>query len=75
MTAKVASPIRFPPTYTSGAGGLSSTAADYFRFAQMLANGGELDGKPGRRVTIIFGVGRVVVAAHLDPRDVAQVND
>jgi CubicO group peptidase (beta-lactamase class C family) len=42
---KTPSFIRFPETYTSGAGGLSSTAADYFRFAQMLANGGELDGK------------------------------
>jgi CubicO group peptidase (beta-lactamase class C family) len=31
-------------TYFSGAGGLSSTAADYFRFAQMLLNGGELNG-------------------------------
>ena len=30
--------------YTSGAGGLYSTAADYARFAQMLLNGGELDG-------------------------------
>jgi CubicO group peptidase (beta-lactamase class C family) len=42
---KTPSFIRFPETYTSGAGGLSSTAADYFRFAQMLVNGGELDGK------------------------------
>ena len=42
---KIPSSIRFPETYSSGAGGLSSTAADYFRFAQMLANGGELDGK------------------------------
>jgi CubicO group peptidase (beta-lactamase class C family) len=33
-----------PETYSSGAGGLSSTAADYFRFAQMLADGGQLDG-------------------------------
>ena len=30
--------------YDNGAGGLYSTASDYFRFAQMLANGGELDG-------------------------------
>lgn len=30
--------------YTSGAGGLYSTADDYLRFARMLANGGELDG-------------------------------
>jgi CubicO group peptidase (beta-lactamase class C family) len=30
--------------YDNGAGGLYSTVSDYFRFAQMLANGGELDG-------------------------------
>ncbi len=33
------------PAYFSGAGGLVSTVADYFKFAQMLCNGGELDGK------------------------------
>jgi CubicO group peptidase (beta-lactamase class C family) len=33
------------PTYFSGGGGLFSTARDYTRFAQMLSNGGELDGK------------------------------
>jgi CubicO group peptidase (beta-lactamase class C family) len=32
------------PTYLSGGGGLVSTAADYHRFVQMLARGGELDG-------------------------------
>lgn len=32
------------PTMPSGGGGLVSTAEDYYRFAQMLANGGELDG-------------------------------
>jgi CubicO group peptidase (beta-lactamase class C family) len=37
---KVPSFIRFPETYFSGAGGLCSTASDYFRFAQMLADGG-----------------------------------
>lgn len=31
--------------YFSGAGGLSSTAEDYLQFAQMLANGGQLNGK------------------------------
>jgi CubicO group peptidase (beta-lactamase class C family) len=31
-------------TYYSGGAGLAGTAADYLRFAQMLANGGELDG-------------------------------
>ncbi len=33
-----------PPTFLSGGGGLVSTAADYQRFVQMLARGGELDG-------------------------------
>ena len=33
-----------PPKWFSGGGGLYSTARDYARFAQMLLNGGELDG-------------------------------
>ena len=33
------------PAMASGGGGLVSTAEDYFRFARMLANGGELDGQ------------------------------
>ncbi|MEM6705083.1 MAG: serine hydrolase domain-containing protein [Acidobacteriota bacterium] len=32
------------PAFFGGGGGLASTAGDYLRFAQMLANGGELDG-------------------------------
>jgi CubicO group peptidase (beta-lactamase class C family) len=36
--------VEEPTTYFRGTGGLNSTAADYFRFAQMIANGGELDG-------------------------------
>lgn len=32
------------PAYFSGAGGLVSTVADYFHFAQMLCNGGQVDG-------------------------------
>jgi CubicO group peptidase (beta-lactamase class C family) len=32
------------PTMPSGGGGLLSTAQDYLRFAQMLLNGGQLDG-------------------------------
>jgi CubicO group peptidase (beta-lactamase class C family) len=32
------------PSLPSGGGGMVSTAADYFRFAQMLLNGGELNG-------------------------------
>jgi len=33
------------PTMPSGGGGMVSTVEDYYRFAQMLGNGGELDGK------------------------------
>ncbi len=33
------------PGMPSGGGGLVSTPEDYYRFAQMLANGGELDGQ------------------------------
>lgn len=33
-----------PPPLESGGGGLTSTTTDYARFAQMLLNGGELDG-------------------------------
>lgn len=41
----VAAPAyREPTAYFSGGGGLASTAADYFRFHQMMLNGGELDG-------------------------------
>ena len=38
------SAYRTPRTFFSGGGGLTSTAADYLRFAQMLLNGGLLDG-------------------------------
>ncbi|HEY1160851.1 MAG TPA: serine hydrolase domain-containing protein, partial [Terracidiphilus sp.] len=33
------------PTMPSGGGGMVSTASDYYRFAQMLLNGGQFDGK------------------------------
>lgn len=39
------SPYARPRTMLSGGSGLVSTAADYFRFAEMLRRGGELDGK------------------------------
>jgi CubicO group peptidase (beta-lactamase class C family) len=42
---KITSFLSFPNGYCSGAGGLVSTAHDYYRFGQMLANGGELNGK------------------------------
>jgi len=37
-------PYRGPRTYFSGGGGLCSTAEDYYRFCQMMLNGGELNG-------------------------------
>ncbi len=37
-------PVDSPETFVRGGHGLFATAHDYFRFAQMLANGGELDG-------------------------------
>jgi CubicO group peptidase (beta-lactamase class C family) len=45
MDDPVDSPYARPRTMFSGGGGLVSTAADYFRFAEMLRRGGELDGK------------------------------
>jgi CubicO group peptidase (beta-lactamase class C family) len=37
--------FREPTTYFPGVAGLSGTVADYFRFSQMLLNGGELNGQ------------------------------
>lgn len=36
--------VREPHLFFSGGGGLVSTTTDYFRFQQMMLNGGELDG-------------------------------
>ena len=65
------------PTMASGGGGMVSTAEDYYRFAQMLANGGEIDGKrvlapstvklmtenhtPDELLTGEFGIGMSVI--------------
>jgi len=65
------------PTMPSGGGGMVSTAADYYRFAQMLLNGGQLDGKrilapstvklmtsnhvPTELLTGQFGIGNAVM--------------
>jgi CubicO group peptidase (beta-lactamase class C family) len=38
-------PVDSPGVFVRGGPGLFSTIGDYFRFAQMLANGGELDGE------------------------------
>ncbi|HZO98739.1 MAG TPA: serine hydrolase domain-containing protein [Terriglobia bacterium] len=37
-------PYNGPKTYFSGGGGLCSTAEDYYRFCQMMLDGGKLDG-------------------------------
>lgn len=37
-------PFTAPPPFEDGGGGLVSTIGDYARFAQMILNGGELDG-------------------------------
>jgi len=44
MTYTATYPYEGPRKYYSGGGGLCSTVLDYARFAQMLLNGGELDG-------------------------------
>ena len=52
--------------YSSGAGGLYSTAGDYARFSQMLLNGGELDGISvlGRKTVDLMMQNHLT---HLDP--------
>ncbi|TFW16570.1 class A beta-lactamase-related serine hydrolase [Massilia arenosa] len=52
--------------YFSGAGGLYSTAADYARFAQMLLNGGSLDGATvlGRKSVELMMLNHL---SHLNP--------
>lgn len=44
LVYSVSYPYRGPKRYFSGGAGLVSTVVDYARFAQMLLNGGELDG-------------------------------
>jgi CubicO group peptidase (beta-lactamase class C family) len=48
-------------SYFSGAGGLLSTAEDYLQFAQMLCNGGELNGKRflGPRTVVLMASNHV----------------
>ncbi len=53
-----------PPAMPFGGGGLVSTAQDYLRFAQMLLNGGELDGV---RILAPATV-RLMTSNHLSPQ-------
>ena len=52
------------PSLPSGGGGLVSTAEDYFRFAEMLAHSGQLDGK---RLLAPASV-RLMSSNHLSPK-------
>ena len=45
ITLSVKPEFREPTTYFPGVAGLSGTTADYFRFCQMLLNGGEYNGQ------------------------------
>lgn len=61
-------PVDRPPVAASGGGGLVSTLGDYARFAQMLANGGELD---GARILAPATV-RMMAANHLTDAQLAR---
>lgn len=52
-----------PPAVPSGGGGMVSTIEDYYRFAQMMADGGELNGK---RILAPASV-RLMTTNHLQP--------
>ncbi len=45
MTAATQGTPTQKPVFLSGSGGLLSTTSDYFKFAQMLLNGGQVNGK------------------------------
>jgi CubicO group peptidase (beta-lactamase class C family) len=65
------SPYLAPPALESGGGGLVSTAADYMRFANMLVNGGELE---GARILSPMTV-RLMASNHLpDDKDLTQMS-
>lgn len=55
-----------PRVFESGGGGLVSTARDYARFAQMILNGGELDGVRVLSPTIV----NWMTSDHLAPRGI-----
>ena len=54
-----------PPSYESGGGGLCSTLHDYARFAQMLLNGGVLDGVRllGPKTVVLFSMNQAPLQA------------
>ncbi len=68
MTGPFANGILRPRTYLSGAGGLVSTTHDYVAFCQMLANGGQLDGRRvlGRKTLELMTVNHLPGGATLE---------
>ena len=82
-------PYNGPRTYFSGGAGLVSTVSDYVRFAQMMLNGGELDGVrllsrktvelmttdqlANMDVNFGFGLGFSVVRGESDLKEVGSV--
>lgn len=61
MTHSILPLFEAPPKLASGGGGLISTAPDYARFAQMLLDGGEFD---GRRI-VSAGALKLMMTNHL----------
>jgi CubicO group peptidase (beta-lactamase class C family) len=57
-------PVDAPDTFVRGGVGLFGTIGDYFRFAQMLANGGQFDGRRiiGRKTLALMHANRVAPA-------------
>jgi len=71
MEGPFANGVLAPRSYLSGAGGLVSTMHDYVAFCQMLANGGQLDGRRvlGRKTLELMTVNHLPNGASL--QDVA----
>ncbi len=67
MEGPFANGILQPRSYLSGAGGLVSTTHDYVAFCQMLANGGQLDGRRvlGRKTLELMTVNHLPDGASL----------
>ena len=68
MNGPFANGILRPRSYLSGAGGLVSTTHDYVAFCQMLANGGQLDGRRvlGRKTLELMTVNHLPGGATLE---------
>jgi CubicO group peptidase (beta-lactamase class C family) len=62
-----------PPMLLSGGGGLVSSAPDYLRFAQMILNGGELDGVRLLRRETVSRMLRNQLPASLIPLRVGEI--